>query len=768
MKRLKRSGSRLAFVLGLGLAPLSSCASDPTPPTNISQTGTLGLPLQAVGQSGAVYRLRDAFFEITDVRTGQQVEFLFSEDAPPESAELRQVLEAGNYTVQLLDGWFIERVSGGNSGSGGAPGTGGSIGSSGEASSTGGFPGGGFSGFGDDDDGSFGGEIGEGGASTAGVGNEGGSGGSFGGKGGVGKGGRPGTGGTGTAGTSGGNGRVEARLVSDAIQFFSIFGFSDSFVTFTFSVGEEELDFDHGRLHIGIDIIENADACEVPADFIDPGRVMLETNVEAVSTVGLRDVFSALAQNSGFAGDPERLFDEIYESYATEGNGQLDDAIHCGDETTGGEPSLNGFPIECDRIERLHVGDIFAFQPLAFVNRLDLAPQNGAHCGQQRMIFGTNSLGRAFMIVEAQIPNPAPELGIQGCAPLAQFWLDQNLIDDPVERGFRLAEAFLIGSPQLADFGFGPFYSAENVTVGSGQIRTNQFDQDPWTLREFKLALNEDNSITSLPFPTSESPNGGLWDENLELPQGEACRENFVNAVGGLLTDDPAAMSFVVDQACKDAESRNDGSQNYSFRMSDGFRETLDALGSDFGLTADDLANRAQFSGSCIGCHEEAQGKFLGQGVFAPFSNSFTHVQESVESCRGRDRGLDCFQTSSGIKDTFLPSRLQVLAGLLGVPLVENPCDGGGGVGGAPGSGGASPGTGGRFAAGGGPIGSGGTVGVAGSFGMDPGQPVPAPEVEIALPSAAEPIEELQRQDEEIREAYGEQTLSGRSAQSTH
>jgi len=66
---------------------------------------------------------------------------------------------------------------------------------------------------------------------------------------------------------------------------------------------------------------------------------------------------------------------------------------------------------------------------------MDLAPANGAHCGQQRMIFASNAQNRMFFIIEAQVPNPAPELGIDGCLPLAQFWLDQNAIYDPFVRG---------------------------------------------------------------------------------------------------------------------------------------------------------------------------------------------------------------------------------------------------------------------------------------------------------------------------------------------
>ena len=74
-----------------------------------------------------------------------------------------------------------------------------------------------------------------------------------------------------------------------------------------------------------------------------------------------------------------------------------------------------------------------------------------------------------------------------------------------------------------------------------------------------------------------------MWNEDSGLPQGEACRENFLTAMQGLLTTDLSQMSFVVDQACRDAESQNDFvTQDYSANMTDGFRAVLPA-GRDIG-----------------------------------------------------------------------------------------------------------------------------------------------------------------------------------------
>jgi hypothetical protein len=762
MKSFKqRWWSRFAFAVGIGVVQLVACSSDhPQGSGDAKRTGTVGLALEATAASGTVYRLRNAFFEITDVRTGEFVDFLSSEEVPDTARVLQRILRTGNFTATLQQGWFMERVRGGNGGSGGTAGSSGSAGKGGTSSEGGSF----------------------------GMDDEMGSAGDFG----------MGTGGTGmgaTGGTSGESEVVEAFLLSDAVQFFSLFGGDEAFLVYQFQIGGEVIDFNRGKLNIGIDVIEDPSVCETPDDAMKTSRVLLETNVDALFSMSLFDVFGALASNGGLEADPDLLFRQIYDSYASAGNATIEDTAHCGDETTDGVPTLNGFPITCDRIERLHVDDQFSFFQTAFINRMDLAPENGAHCGQMRAIFASNFFGRAFMIVEAQIPNPTPELGIQGCAPLAQFWLDQNAIDDPATRGKRLATAYLQGDPGLVQAGFGPFFTATNLTVGSGQIRTNQFDDSPWTLREFKLALDGTN-LKAIPFPTAESPNGALWNENVDLPAGPACRENFLEAADQVLTNDMAEMSFVVNSECKDAESRNDFSEDYSSQMSDGLRTALNERLAGTGLSADDVANRAQFAGSCIGCHNEASGRFLGNGVFAPFSGDFTHVQEFAVQCRG-EAGA-CFPPSQALTSVFLPNRLMVMGQILDIPVIPDPCDGSsGGTGGTSGTGGVgaggiagsfgvggsftagAPGTGGSTAGssgrGGGVGGSGTGVGGSSAGEGDSGEapsmqeaPVPAPKIEIELPAADEPVEEMQENDEEIRKLYGDKTLSGRSARATH
>ncbi len=761
---------------GVGLTTLAACSSDRSDGKGEEQrVGTLALALQARAPSGSVYMLRNAFFAITNVRTGEVPDFLTSENGLPEATELTTILASGSYTVTLEPGWFLERISGPTGG-----GVGGSSSGTGGATSSGGkgmIPppiGGAF------DEGKPLPPPSEGGASDGGEPFPG-TAGAFTGEGGA----FTGTAGEGpifpTAGkSSGGGGPIgggvvaNAHLISDAVQFFFLQGGDEAFVNYQFQVGGEVVDFTKGKLHVTFSV-DDSQECQVPADVTRTERVLLESNVDAVGGVSLTSAFKALAANGGHNGDPNLLFQQIYDSYASADQAVLPDAIHCGDETTDGVSTLNGYPIDCNRNEAQHVNDMGSFFATAFVNRIDLAPTNGAHCGQQRMIFASNSGGRAFMIMEAQIPNPAPELGVDGCLPLAQFWMDQNNEPNAKIRGQRLAQAFLHGGVKgLEEFGFGAFLTAENLTVGSGQIRTNQFDSDPWTLREFKLALDGD-ALRAVPFPVAESPNGALWNEKSGLPQGEACRESFLTALDGVLTDNMNAMSFVVDSACKDAESRNDFSQDYANQLTPGFRDLLEQKLASVGskLSATDIANRARFSGSCIGCHNEASGSFLGNGVTAPFSNDFPQVSEFPQQCADGETG-SCFSTSNALNTVFLPARLMAMSNLLGVPIVPNPCNGGGnGTGGSMNGFGGGATTGGGFGTAG-TFSSAGAPSAAGSSSTGPikpqpsAPPEPAPVIVIELPSADEPVEQMQEEEQEIRADYGDVTISGKSAKATH
>lgn len=749
----------------------------PGPDSSIAEVGTLSLPLETFGQSGMRYRLHNARFEIRDRRTAR-VRAVLNSDDEPFSSIISAELDSGEYQVMLLPGWFIEQVDGGFGGTGPvgptpgptatvSPPTPTVIGptfpppafTEAPTPSTGprptespGFtprpqgittdvefedavtsePTGGFSGV------------------TSGTGASGGTGGGF-----------TGVGPTGTSTSPGGGRIINAALESDAIQNFTIFPNNSSFVFYTFRVGDNVISFEPGTINVIFEVIEDGVVNPNPTDPCDDAAGMkrpsvIETSTAALRFVTLRDVFNAMAVNDGFSTDGEMVYKEIIDSYASAGQARLPDAIHCGDETTNGVPSLNGYPIDCDRQERFQFDNLDFWQPTAFVNRFDLAPESGAHCGQQRMVFSSNAINRMFFILEAQVPNPRPELGIEGCMPLARFWADQVQIEDATLRGLRLTNAFLSGDAGLQEQGFGPFVKASNYTVGTGQIRTNNFDDGIWTLREFKLAADSDD-VKAIPFPVAEAPHGPLWNDTISSPNGELCREAFLTSLQGLLLDEPNAMTFVVPHECKDAESRNTFEQDYGSQMAQGsgvLIEQIEALVGNTGLSAFDIANRASFAGSCIGCHSEAVGRDLGNGVSAPFSLDFVHVGEFTESCPD---GSECFQTSSGLKSSFLPHRIDVLSRFTDVSMPPSCEDG------------PLP----EFDAGVDVVST--DFAVTGES-LDEGVITSAAVVDggvaepvaVELPPAETPVADLVQQDEEIREQFGRRTVGGQDARVSH
>jgi len=538
---------------------------------------------------------------------------------------------------------------------------------------------------------------------------------------------------------------VEARLVGSSFQTFSIAANEETVVSYRFETNGEVIEFGQGRLIIRIEVEERESLGE------NARRGAIETSLGALTGFSLRDTLTTALENSGAAASGVTALDAyhaIVDSYSTAELGRDPDAAHCDDELTAGQPSLNGFPLACPRQEAQQFANLDAWFPLAVVNRLDLAPADGANCGQQRMIFANNSPignGRMFIIMEAQVPNPNPECGVDACRPIAEFWSSLTEIDDPAQRGQMLAAAFL----ETGVGPFAPFMNSEHLGPDGGQVRTNNFNDFQWTLREFHFQSAPD--VLPLPQPVAEAPNGELWNDLSSLPQGEACRESFIQAMGGLLGDNLSAMSFPVAQECKDAESPNDFfRQDYASHLGGGSGEFVDQMQQALagtGLSAFDIAARARFAGSCMGCHQEASGSFLGGGLSAPFQGDFVHVSEfAIEDCGD---GTACFGLSNALRDVFLPHRLDVQARLLAAP---SSCGGGspgtGGAGGSAGSGGGSSG-GEAGASNGGAGGSAGAgqAGVGGGSSTGGAGPQTPPEPQPDVPPSAPIRSEISRID---------------------
>lgn len=534
---------------------------------SVVETGTLTLPLTAVGASGATYRLLGGAFEMRNLSTGEF--FVEFSDSDPFANDIFTTVSAGDYDVELLPGWFMER----------------------------------------EQNGIF--DI------------------------------------------------VPAQLISPSILPVFVNANSFSSVNFTFDTAGGPVVFGQGDLQISIDVLEGG-----PGGGGASLASVIETSDIALSNITLRETLDAALLNAGRPGIADDAYRSLIDSYAPLALGQEPGASHCDDQLVAGQPSLNGFPLDCGRDEAQQINNLDNWFPIAYVNRLDLAPTDGANCGQARIIFANNSPvgnGRMLMIIEATVPNPSPTCGVDGCFPIADFWSSLETEPDSFTRGLLLRQAFLDGAIIP---GVPAFINAENLGPNGGQIRTNNFNSSPWTLREFQFEAGP--TATLRPAPTAESPNGELWNDNNVDPTAVACRTAFIDAIPGLTTNNVAAMSLVVPEICKNSESKNDFfSEDYRLHLQNGtgaYENDLNNALLGTGLTAVEYADRARFAGSCIGCHEETAGLPLGNGVTAPFQFGFVHVSEQIqEPCDGGS----CFRISDALRDDFLPHRQQVLGDLI-------------------------------------------------------------------------------------------------------
>jgi hypothetical protein len=105
----------LAGFVGCSQRDVSQITSDLVPgpaPASTSELGQLQLALTSRGSSGALYRLRQASFEIFNQdQFGGFAGFLSSEN-DPLATSLETTLDIGNYQILLFSGWFLEKVEG--------------------------------------------------------------------------------------------------------------------------------------------------------------------------------------------------------------------------------------------------------------------------------------------------------------------------------------------------------------------------------------------------------------------------------------------------------------------------------------------------------------------------------------------------------------------------------------------------------------------------------------------------------------------------------
>ncbi|WP_234023806.1 hypothetical protein [Sorangium cellulosum] len=466
---------------------------------------------------------------------------------------------------------------------------------------------------------------------------------------------------------------------------------------------------------------------------IDERKSLLVTDVDIVSEFKLKDVFQQLIDQSGAPGlTPLALFQRFIDTNRSDATGIFADVPHC-DEVLGntddiyppfdpgsvGGPvpieqqvqtgSRNGWPIFCPRpigidatrdpFTDLTAGHAYTATTLA--NRFDLAPPDGADCGEYRIVFARRSgafsgVQRHFIIFEARLPNPNPSLGRQACRPVVEFW--QNLSDpakSPATRASELKAFYFDGLP-----GFEPVIHIDHYGnapgPNHGHVRTNEFTFFPsasqaanttWSLREFRVTHGTSSapSLSIVPSFVDDNPAAKLFspaassDPRVSSFQGIV----FPSLVNRLAAADDinrfAYGSSLPDELNAGESLATPFNNNYLNAFDSGgslkstIQSSLTSMGSD--LTPEQVVARAQ-SLSCAGCHEpldrDGSTPTFDVGVpGTPFPDTlgFTHTSEKTESIDGTTRQR--FIISGALTGVFLPFRKRVMEEfLLGDPIL--------------------------------------------------------------------------------------------------
>ncbi len=432
---------------------------------------------------------------------------------------------------------------------------------------------------------------------------------------------------------------------------------------------------------------------------VNPGGSSLFVNEPAVlKRFSLRRVLQQIIDRTpGIAPlTPQALYAQMFDTLNDAGHAQTS-GPHC----TG---TINGFGAECPRTEGILAATnpfdgrfVDSYSPAAIVNRFDLAPTSGSNCGEYRIVYGKqlsgelSELDRLLVIFEGRLPNPTPELGLQGCLPVAQMWVSLGGLDSTARAA--ALESFFFAGLTAGAVTFEPvvdpthYGMAEDFSAGGpsrGQIRTNMFmagrpyfdglnHVGDWQLREFRTRRVWDDGVRSLQIrnvAVANNPDPSLFRPN---PAPGSRAETFQTvdflamvprlAKPGVGSTDAALIGMRTKAIYNSGASDANSSQDYLWRAAGNapFKSAITAKLAAIGrsdLTADDVLRRAT-SQSCGGCHQvsrQAPNGLMGGGIIFPHTiPGFTHINE--------DGG-----PSEAMVEVFLPHRAAVLEAFVNAP----------------------------------------------------------------------------------------------------
>lgn len=309
--------------------------------------------------------------------------------------------------------------------------------------------------------------------------------------------------------------------------------------------------------------------------------------------------------------------------------------------------------------------------PTAVFNRFDLSASSGEHCGEYRIIYHKNTgAGRFFLIFEAQYPNPEPSKGSAGCYAVVDFW--QKVGQKTKAQALVELEKFFYQGLEHEGVNLPAVVNFTHYTHETGQIRSNQFVDGPWQLREFKTDIDTNGKAILAADTVKDNPLKQLFDneQNSESNELKALRTYFNNDfdnhyIDNLLTpekhtNNPDASSIIngfglgsdnhYNEFQSDSSSSDNTANPRNTTLGSAINNKLDEL-SLSSYTPQMIRNRAEAM-SCSGCHQNSNGAEVAPNVNWPNSGFFVHVNE---------RG----SLSSALTEQFLPARAKLLKNYL-------------------------------------------------------------------------------------------------------
>lgn len=379
---------------------------------------------------------------------------------------------------------------------------------------------------------------------------------------------------------------------------------------------------------------------------------------------------------------------------------------------SNGLPSVvNGFDYGCRSVEGAQALNapatgLASYQAVGLVNRFDLAPKDGSNCGEYRIVFDNGQPGRAFIIMEAVLPNPNPSCGIAACRPIQDMWADLSLQSNPAKRAETLEQFYFDGIAGFEPVVHFTHFLNNGTSCGygcsapgrTGQFRTNAFLDRPWMLKEFKfrrscrrVAIAPSETVSGsvsaftatpvtrticdldfVPVSVKDNPVPGFFSStppSVLTGVGVNFSSHFARQVACLAVNDVNRFGYCsLDNVFNHNESGVDfGASDYPFVFAGpngsqpvrtAVQNALNGIGSS--LTPDNIVARAEAI-SCKGCHQHSNFDDLGGGIQFPPSAGFVHNTEFPEAGPDGQR----FTISSALTGTFLPFRKGIMEAFL-------------------------------------------------------------------------------------------------------